>query len=85
MNWWARDAAGNKVQWTPRYHAWDINFTTWTKPDDIDLASAGTGAGSKHPGGFNARLGFGFVVRLLALGAHVFTLRIAAMASMARR
>lgn len=33
MNWWARDAAGNKVQWTAKYHAWDINFTAWSPAD----------------------------------------------------
>jgi len=31
--WWLLDAAGRKVQWTSRYSAWEINFTTWAKPD----------------------------------------------------
>lgn len=33
MNWWARKADGNRVQWTTQYNAWDINFTAWTKAD----------------------------------------------------
>ena len=32
-NWWLRDAAGNMVQWTSSYGAWDINITTWAAPD----------------------------------------------------
>lgn len=32
-NWWVRDPAGNKVQWTPDYQAWQTNFTTWSQPD----------------------------------------------------
>jgi hypothetical protein len=33
MNWWLRDAAGNMVQWSSSYGAWDINITTWAAPD----------------------------------------------------
>lgn len=33
MAWWARDAAGNRVQWTVQYKAWDINYTAWTRAD----------------------------------------------------
>ena len=33
MNWWARNAAGQQVQWTSDYHAWDINFTAGSQPD----------------------------------------------------
>lgn len=32
-NWWLRNAAGQKVQWTTVYGAWDINYSAWTKPD----------------------------------------------------
>ena len=32
-DWWLRNAAGRKVQWTPDYAAWDINLTAWTRPD----------------------------------------------------
>lgn len=32
-NWWVHNAAGNKVQWTKIYRAWDINFTALSKPD----------------------------------------------------
>ncbi len=31
--WWLFNAAGRKVQWTAEYSAWDINFTTWARPD----------------------------------------------------
>lgn len=31
--WWLLNAAGQKVQWTSRFSAWDINYTTWTRPD----------------------------------------------------
>jgi hypothetical protein len=31
--WWLRDAAGRKVQWTSRYHTWEVNLTAWTRPD----------------------------------------------------
>lgn len=31
--WWLRNAAGRKVQWTPRYASWEVNFTAWTRPD----------------------------------------------------
>ncbi len=37
MNWWARKADGSRVQWTAQYHAWDINFTAWSKPDSQGL------------------------------------------------
>jgi hypothetical protein len=34
MNWWLRDAAtGAKVQWTKAYAAYDVNFTSWSRPD----------------------------------------------------
>ena len=32
-NWWLRDAAGNMVQWSSAYGAWDINISTWAAPD----------------------------------------------------
>ena len=32
-NWWLRDENGRRVRWTDKYHAWDINMTTWTRPD----------------------------------------------------
>jgi hypothetical protein len=31
--WWLLNNAGRKVQWTAEHSAWDINFTTWTRPD----------------------------------------------------
>jgi putative glycosyl hydrolase-like family 15 (GHL15) protein len=31
--WWLLNAAGKKVQWTAQYSAWEINFTSWTRPD----------------------------------------------------
>ncbi|MDB5772265.1 MAG: hypothetical protein JWM42_2639 [Burkholderia sp.] len=34
QDWWLRKAAGERVQWTSQYHAWDINLTDWTRPDD---------------------------------------------------
>jgi hypothetical protein len=33
MDWWLRDAEGNKKQWTPMYSAYDINSTEWTPAD----------------------------------------------------
>jgi hypothetical protein len=33
INWWARKADGNRVQWTAIYRTWDINFTATSKPD----------------------------------------------------
>lgn len=33
QNWWLRDAAGKKMQWTSRFDAWDVNITHWTRPD----------------------------------------------------
>lgn len=33
MNWWARNVAGQRVQWTAEYHAWDINFTAGSRAD----------------------------------------------------
>lgn len=33
MDWWLRDAAGNKVQWSSSYSAYDINITDWSLPD----------------------------------------------------
>lgn len=32
-NWWVRDAAGHRVQWTAQYGAYDINITDWVRPD----------------------------------------------------
>lgn len=32
-NWWLRNAAGERVQWTTRYNAWEVNFTRLAKPD----------------------------------------------------
>jgi hypothetical protein len=31
--WWLLNASGQKVQWTYRYRAWEVNFTTWSQPD----------------------------------------------------
>ena len=31
--WWLRNAAGQRLQWTSAYAAWDINITGWTAPD----------------------------------------------------
>lgn len=28
-DWWVRDSAGNRVQWTPLYGAYDTNITLW--------------------------------------------------------
>lgn len=33
QNWWLRKASGEKVQWTDRFNAWDINITEWSQPD----------------------------------------------------
>lgn len=33
-DWWLRDAAGNRTQWTPLYKAYLINPTAWTAADD---------------------------------------------------
>ncbi|HEU5077627.1 MAG TPA: putative glycoside hydrolase [Opitutaceae bacterium] len=32
-NWWVHNAAGKKVQWTPKYHTWEINCTEWAPKD----------------------------------------------------
>ncbi|MEJ1971776.1 MAG: putative glycoside hydrolase [Lacunisphaera sp.] len=32
-NWWLHNATGQKVQWTPRYHTWEINCTAWAPTD----------------------------------------------------
>lgn len=32
-DWWLRNVAGNKLQWTNSYSNWDINFTEYSKPD----------------------------------------------------
>lgn len=32
-HWWVRTAAGKKVQWTDRYHTWEVNNTSWAPPD----------------------------------------------------
>jgi hypothetical protein len=34
QDWWLRKADGERVQWTGQYHAWDINITEWTRPDE---------------------------------------------------
>jgi len=31
--WWLRNAAGNKQQWTSTYGNWDVNITSFAKPD----------------------------------------------------
>lgn len=33
QNWWLRKEDGERVQWTNRFNAWDINITDWSKPD----------------------------------------------------
>jgi hypothetical protein len=33
MNWWLRNARGQKVQWTSRYGNWDVNLTSWARTD----------------------------------------------------
>ncbi len=33
MGWWLKKADGSRTQWTTEYAAWDVNFTSWTKPD----------------------------------------------------
>ncbi|MCU7863509.1 MAG: putative glycoside hydrolase family 15 protein [Candidatus Thiodiazotropha sp. (ex Lucinoma borealis)] len=32
-NWWLRKQSGERVQWTNRYNAWEVNFTKLAKPD----------------------------------------------------
>ena len=32
-NWWLRNAAGARVQWTDRYRAWEIDFTEFALAD----------------------------------------------------
>ena len=32
-NWWHRDAAGNRTQWTTNYSAHNINITDWARPN----------------------------------------------------
>ena len=32
-NWWHRDAAGNRTQWTTGYSAHNINITDWARPN----------------------------------------------------
>ncbi len=32
-NWWLRNAAGQKVQWTPKYRTWEVNCTAWAPTD----------------------------------------------------
>lgn len=36
-NWWLRDAAGRKLQWTNSFNAWDINITNAMAPDSTGL------------------------------------------------
>lgn len=45
-HWWLRNAKGRKVQWTARYHTWEINFTQWAPPNP---------AGQRYPGWLAAR------------------------------
>lgn len=33
QGWWLRDIAGQRVRWTRRYGAFDINVSGWTRPD----------------------------------------------------
>jgi hypothetical protein len=33
-HWWVRTAAGDKVQWTAKYHTWEINNTRWAPTDE---------------------------------------------------
>lgn len=33
MNWWLKNAAGQKLQWSTLYNAWDLNITKWTPVD----------------------------------------------------
>jgi len=39
-NWWLRDSAGNKVQWTTAYGTFETNFTEFSAPD---------GQGKRYP------------------------------------
>ena len=32
--WWLRNAAGERVQWTSKYSAWETNFTHWANSDN---------------------------------------------------
>lgn len=32
-NWWLLDEKKKKLQWTPRYNAWEVNFTEYTQVD----------------------------------------------------
>ncbi|MED5619600.1 putative glycoside hydrolase [Ideonella sp. BN130291] len=32
-NWWVRDAAGNRVQWTNQFGAYEVNLTNWAPTD----------------------------------------------------
>ncbi|OQW54304.1 MAG: hypothetical protein A4S09_06055 [Proteobacteria bacterium SG_bin7] len=34
-NWWLRNSAGAQVQWTSKYNAFEINISTWAKPDKL--------------------------------------------------
>lgn len=36
-DWWLRDAAGNRKQWTPLYKAYLINPTAWVASDDAGV------------------------------------------------
>lgn len=44
--WWARNAAGDKVQWTKIYRTWEVDFTAHSKPD---------AAGQRYPEWLAAR------------------------------
>lgn len=33
-NWWLRNNRGERLQWTNKYRAWDINITTFARPDN---------------------------------------------------
>lgn len=32
-DWWLKDARGVKMMYSPEYHNWEINITSWSKPD----------------------------------------------------
>ena len=33
QQWWLRDAAGRRLQWTKQYATWETNLTAWATPD----------------------------------------------------
>ncbi|MDZ4128079.1 MAG: putative glycoside hydrolase, partial [Hydrogenophaga sp.] len=34
QRWWLTNSTGVKQAWTDRYDAWDVNITSWVKPDE---------------------------------------------------